>query len=50
VEILSKAQAPMAVSAADGYIQIDLAGGHRMRSGGSYDPEGLARLIRGLTA
>jgi transposase len=30
-------------------IEIDLAGGHRMRISGSYDPEALARLIRGLT-
>jgi len=27
-----------------------LAGGHRMRISGSYDPEALARLIRGLSA
>ena len=33
-----------------GMIEIDLAGGHRMRISGSYDPEALARLIRGLTA
>ncbi len=31
-------------------IEIELAGGHRMRISGSYDPEALARLIRGLTA
>jgi transposase len=31
-------------------IEIDLAGGHRMRISGCYDPEVLARLIRGLTA
>ena len=34
---------------ATGMIEIDLAGGHRMRITGSYDPEALARLIRGLT-
>ena len=33
-----------------GMIEIDLAGGHRMRISGSYDPEALARLTRGLTA
>lgn len=30
-------------------IEIELAGGHRMRISGSYDPEALARLIRGLS-
>jgi len=30
-------------------IEIDLAGGHRMRINGRYDPEALARLIRGLS-
>ncbi len=32
-----------------GTIEIELAGGHRMRISGSYDPEALARLIRGLS-
>lgn len=31
-------------------IEIDLAGGHQLRITGSYDPELLARLIRGLSA
>lgn len=35
---------------APGMIEIELAGGHRMRISGGYDPEALARLIRGLTA
>mgnify|MGYP002079661871 CR=1 FL=1 len=35
--------------AAGNHIEIELAGGHRMRISGSYDPEALARLIRGLT-
>ncbi len=30
-------------------IEIDIAGGHRMRINGAYDPEALARLIRGLS-
>ena len=30
-------------------IEIDIAGGHRLRIVGSYDPEALARLIRGLS-
>jgi len=36
--------------AAASLVEIDLAGGHRMRIGGGYDPEALARLIRGLMA
>ena len=31
-------------------IEIDLAGGHRLRIMGGYDPEALACLIRGLSA
>lgn len=34
----------------DTQIEIDLAGGHRLRITGPYDPELLARLIRGLSA
>ena len=34
--------------AAEGRIELELAGGHRLRVVGSYDPEALARLIRGL--
>ena len=30
-------------------IEIDTAGGHRLRISGAYDPEALARLIRGLS-
>lgn len=29
-------------------IEIDTVGGHRLRISGAYDPEALARLIRGL--
>jgi len=50
VEIVAEAKAPTEVPAADSEIEIELAGGHRMRISGSYDPEALARLIRGLTA
>ncbi|WP_245760326.1 IS66-like element accessory protein TnpA [Roseivivax halotolerans] len=32
-----------------GTIEIDIAGGHRPRISGAYDPEALARLIRGLS-
>lgn len=31
-------------------IEINIAGGHRLRIIGGYDPEALARLIRGLSA
>ena len=30
-------------------IEIDIAGGHRLRIIGGYDPEALAHLIRGLS-
>lgn len=30
-------------------IEIDIAGGHQLRIVGRYDPEALARLIRGLS-
>ena len=41
---------PAAPAVEEGRIEIELAGGHRMRITGRYDPEALARLIRGLTA
>jgi transposase len=50
VEIVAQAQAPLSARVADNLIEIELAGGHRMRISGSYDPEALARLIRGLLA
>jgi transposase len=50
VEIVAEEQAPAAAPVAENRIEIELAGGHRMRISGSYDPEALARLIRGLTA
>ena len=34
---------------AAGTLEIDIAGGHRLRIKGVYDPEALARLIRGLS-
>ena len=50
VEIVAEAKAPVAMPAAENHIEIELVGGHRMRISGSYDPEALARLIRGLSA
>ena len=35
-------------SSSGGVIQIELAGGHRLRIEGAYDPDALARLLRGL--
>ena len=50
VEIVADAKAPVAVPAVvANHIEIELAGGHRMRISSGYDPEALARLIRGLT-
>ena len=34
----------------EGRIELELAGGHRLRVVGTYDPEALARLICGLSA
>ena len=50
VEIVAETRSAPAAPAAENHIEIDLAGGRRMRISGSYDPEALARLIRGLTA
>ena len=33
----------------EGKMEVELAGGHRLRIIGSYDPEALARLIRSLS-
>ena len=39
-----------AVARAENRIEIALAGGHSLRISGGYDPDALARLIRGLTS
>jgi len=49
VEIVAEPRSTAAAPAADNRIEIELAGGHRMRISGGYDPEALARLIRGLS-
>ena len=49
VEIVKEVPVIRQMPATDNHIEIDLADGHRMRVSGSYDPEALARLIRGLT-
>lgn len=55
VEIVGRVHREDAGSAGDarpagGTIEIDISGGHRLRISGAYDPEALARLIRGLSA
>ena len=54
VEIVDRPQtkdtAPTAdTKPAQSTIEIDIAGGHLLRIIGGYDPEALARLIRGLS-
>jgi transposase len=54
VEVINhpvREDAPASGDAGDpgGTIEIDVTGGHRMRISGRYDPEVLARLIRGLS-
>ena len=50
LEFVDAGQATAEPGMCDGRIEIDLACGHRIRIHGSYDPEALARLIRGLSA
>ena len=49
VEIVAEGKVSVTAPVPDNCIEIELAGGHRMRISGSYDPESLARLIRGLS-
>ena len=52
VEIVGRASPtePVIKEPADNRIEIELAGGHSLRISGTYDPDALARLIRGLSA
>jgi transposase len=50
VEIVGRPELAAAASPVEGRIEIELAGGHRLRIVGGYDPEALARLLRGLSA
>jgi transposase len=52
VEIVGKAlpTEPVIDAPADNRIEIELAGGHNLKISGTYDPDALARLIRGLSA
>ena len=49
VEVVQKAPVIRPMPAAENHIEIELSGGNRMRISGSYDPEALAQLIRGLS-
>ena len=49
VEVVRQAPVTRPIPVVDHRIEIDLAGGPRMRISGGYDPEALARLIRGLS-
>ena len=54
VEIIDACTEPDREAEADaptpaGRIGLELAGGHRLQIVGPYDPEALARLIRGLS-
>lgn len=48
VEIMEGPTSQSSEPAVENRIEIDLAGGHRVRIVGCYDPDALARLIRGL--
>ena len=50
VEVVEGHGCEAAAPPVENRIEIELAGGHRMRISGRYDPEALARLIRGLSA
>jgi len=51
VEIVAERGGPEpAAPAIETCIEIELVGGHRLRVTGHYDPDALARLIRGLSA
>lgn len=50
VEIVAETTSAVEIPASKNHIEIELAGGHRMRISGRYDPDALSRLIRGLTA
>ena len=50
VEIVAPPESSPSVPLVESRIEVDLAGGHRLRVTGTYDPEALARLIRSLSA
>ena len=50
VEIVQAPELAAGPSPGEGRIEVELAGGHRLRIIGDYDPEAPARLLRGLSA
>ena len=48
VEVVDPVQSERSAGPECGEMQIDLAGGHRLRITGAYNPEALADLIRRL--
>lgn len=50
VEIVREPELTATSSPVEDRIEIELAGGHRLRIIGSYDPEALVRLLRSLSA
>ncbi len=46
----SACSSPVETGASLGVIEIEPAGGRRLRITGAYDPDALARLLRGLSA
>jgi len=48
VEVVDPVQSEPSTGTECGEMQIDLAGGHRLRITGAYNPEALADLIRRL--
>ena len=50
IEIAAPPESSPSAPLVESRIEIDLAGGHRLRITGHYDPDALARLIRGLSA
>ena len=50
VEVVEPVRPAPMVDADRGEMVIDLAGGHRLRVTGAYDPDALAALVRKLTS
>ena len=50
VEVIAEAPRPVPDAAAsDGKIEITLSNGHRVSISGSFDPDAVSRLLRGLS-
>ena len=49
VEVIAQPALSEPLPEPTGFIELELANGHRLRISGSYDPEAIARLVRHLT-